>query len=256
MNEMSQDGLLGEVLSEGVLTLTLGRAPAHPLSRAMIAALHDALRRAMGDDHVHVLVIHGPGRIFCAGHDLKEIGRHRADPDEGRAFVTDLFEACSALMLDLAHCPKPTIALVEGIATAAGLQLMAACDLAYASPAARFCLPGVQNGGFCTTPAVAVSRVIGRRAVTEMALTGATYDADWALAAGLINRILPEAALATHVADLAGALAARNQAPLRRGLETLNRHLELPLEQAYALATPVMVEHFMDPGRRHLDWID
>ncbi|MCE8511130.1 enoyl-CoA hydratase/isomerase family protein [Ruegeria pomeroyi] len=256
MIEMPQEPLVGRTLEAGVLTLTLGRAPAHPLSRAMIEALHETVRRAMADDRVHVMVIHGPGRIFCAGHDLKEIARHRADPDEGRAFVTDLFEACSALMLDLARCPKPTIAMVEGIATAAGLQLMAACDLAYASPAARFCLPGVQNGGFCTTPAVAVSRVIGRRAVTEMALSGATYDADWALAAGLINRILPEAALAAHVADLAGTLAARNQAPLRRGLETLDRHLDLPLEEAYALATPVMVEHFMDPGRRHLDWTD
>lgn len=256
MTGTEQEPLLGEALNEGVLTLTLGRAPAHPLSRAMIAALHDALSRAMADDRVHVLVLHGPGRIFCAGHDLKEIARHRADPDAGRAFVTGLFQACGALMLDLARCPKPTIAMVEGIATAAGLQLMAACDLAYAGPDARFCLPGVKNGGFCTTPAVAVSRVIGRRAVTEMALTGATYDADWALAAGLINRILPEAALAAHVGALARDLAACNQGPLRRGLETLDRHLEVSLEEAYALATPVMVEHFMDPGRRHLDWTD
>ncbi|MCE8516922.1 enoyl-CoA hydratase/isomerase family protein [Ruegeria pomeroyi] len=256
MTGTEQEPLLGEALNEGVLTLTLGRAPAHPLSRAMIAALHDALSRAMADDRVHVLVIHGPGRIFCAGHDLKEIARHRADPDEGKAFVSELFAACAALMLDLARCPKPTIAMVEGIATAAGLQLMASCDLAYASPAARFCLPGVKNGGFCTTPAVAVSRLIGPRAVKEMAMTSATYGADWALAAGLINRILPDETLAAHVGALARDLAACNQGPLRRGIATLDRHLDLPLEDAYALATPVMIEHFMDPGRRHLDWTD
>ena len=254
MNEMSQEALLSEVLSEGVLTLTLGRAPAHPLSRAMIGTLHDALRRAGQDDAVRVVVIHGPGRIFCAGHDLKEIARHRADADEGRAFVEDLFEACSAMMLEVTRLPKPVIAMIEGIATAAGLQLVAACDLAYATPEATFCLPGVQNGGFCTTPAVAVSRAIGRKAVMEMALTGAAYDADWALAAGLINRIVPADALPGVVGELARTLAARNPGPVGLGKQTLYRHLDLSLEEAYALATPVMVDHFMDPGRRHLDW--
>ncbi|SDC93320.1 enoyl-CoA hydratase-related protein [Ruegeria marina] len=254
MNEMPQDPLLGETLTEGVLTLTLGRPPAHPLSRAMIGALHDALRRAGTDDSVRVVVIHGPGRIFCAGHDLKEIARHRADADEGRAYVEDLFQACSAMMLEITRIPKPVIAMVEGLATAAGLQLVAACDLAYATPEARFCLPGVQNGGFCTTPAVAVSRVVGRKAVMEMALTGAAYDADWALGAGLINRIVPAAELSVMVSELARSLAARNPGPVGLGKLTLYRHLGLPLEEAYALAIPVMVDHFMDPGRRHLDW--
>lgn len=254
MNGMSQEPLVDETLRNGVLTLTLGRPPAHPLSRAMIAALHAALGRAGQEDGVRVVVIRGPGRIFCAGHDLKEIARHRADADEGRAYVEDLFQACSAMMLEITRIPKPVIAMVEGIATAAGLQLVASCDLAYAAPGATFCLPGVQNGGFCTTPAVAVSRAIGRKAVMEMALTGAAYDADWALAAGLINRIVAADGLEEMVMDLARSLAGRNPGPVRLGKQTLHAHLGLSLEDAYALATPVMVDHFMDPGRRHLDW--
>jgi enoyl-CoA hydratase/carnithine racemase len=254
MNQMTAAPFVAETLEQGVLTLTLGRAPAHPLSREMIGALHGAILRAGQDDAVRVIVIHGPGRIFCAGHDLKEIARHRADADEGRAYVEDLFPACSQMMLDITQSPKPTIAMVEGIATAAGLQMVAACDLAYASADATFCLPGVQNGGFCTTPAVAVSRVIGRKAVMEMALTGAVYDADWALANGLINRVLPSDQLSQHVHDLAKTLATRAPGPVSKGKQTLHQHLDLPLREAYDLATPVMVEHFMDPARRRFDW--
>lgn len=254
MNQMTPERLVAETLEEGVLTLTLGRAPAHPLSREMIGALHDAIKRAGQDNAVRVIVIHGPGRIFCAGHDLKEIARHRADADEGRAYVDDLFSACSEMMIDITHSPKPTVAMVEGIATAAGLQMVAACDLAYASAEATFCLPGVQNGGFCTTPAVAVSRAIGRKAVMEMALTGAVYDAEWALANGLINQILPADKLAGHVHDLAKTLATRVPGPVSKGKQALQQHLDLSLRDAYALATPVMVDHFMDPDRRQYDW--
>lgn len=254
MNQMTAEPLVAETLEQGVLTLTLGRAPAHPLSREMIGALHEAVTRAGQEDAVRVIVIHGPGRIFCAGHDLKEIARHRADADEGRAYVEDLFAACSEMMIDITHSPKPTIAMVEGIATAAGLQMVAACDLAYASTDASICLPGVQNGGFCTTPAVAVSRAIGRKAVMEMALTGAVYDAEWALSAGLINQILPADQLAEHVHDLAKTLATRVPGPVSKGKQTLHQHLDLPLRAAYDLATPVMVDHFMDPDRRQYDW--
>lgn len=254
MNHMNVEPLVAQALEQGVLTLTMGRAPAHPLSRDMIGAMHEAIVQAGQDDAVRVIVIHGPGRIFCAGHDLKEIARHRADPDEGRAYVEDLFQACSDMMLDITQSPKPTIAMVEGIATAAGLQMVAACDLAYASAQATFCLPGVQNGGFCTTPAVAVSRAIGRKAVMEMALTGGTYDADWALAAGLINQILPADDLAAHVHNLAITLAGRVPSTVSAGKQALHQHLDLSLREAYDLATPVMIEHFMDPARRKFDW--
>ncbi|SLN45806.1 Carnitinyl-CoA dehydratase [Falsiruegeria litorea R37] len=254
MNQMTAEPLVTQALDQGVLTVSLGRAPAHPLSREMIAALHGVIVQAGQADDVRVIVIHGSGRIFCAGHDLKEIARHRADADEGREYVEDLFQACSEMMIDITHSPKPTIAMVEGIATAAGLQMVAACDLAYASVDATFCLPGVQNGGFCTTPAVAVSRAIGRKAVMEMALTGAVYDADWALVNGLINRVLAADQLPKHVHDLATTLATRVPGTVSKGKQTLRQHLDLPLREAYDMATPVMVEHFMDPDRRKYDW--
>ncbi|MCB1344308.1 MAG: enoyl-CoA hydratase/isomerase family protein [Rhodobacter sp.] len=238
--------LVSSALDAGVLTLTLGNGVAHPLSLPMIRALHGAL----DVPEARVIVIHGPGRIFCAGHDLKEIARHRADPDRGAAYLTALFDACAALMLAVAQCPVPVIAQFEGIATAAGLQLVAACDLAYAADTATVCLPGVRNGGFCTTPAVAVSRAIGRKAVNELLLTGEDRGADWALRVGLVNEVVPRDALGARVTEVAQGLAQRNAAPIRDGRACLSAHLALPLEAAYALATPVMVRHFLDENRR------
>lgn len=236
-------------MTEGVALITLGCAPAHPLSRPMIAALHHALDETATNPDVRVVVLHGPGHIFCAGHDLKEIARHRADPDQGQAFLTNLFNDCAAMMLALARHPKPTIALVEGIATAAGLQLVASCDLAFASDRATFCLPGVQNGGFCTTPAVAVSRALGRRATMHLALSGAAMDADWAQANGLLAQIFAANSVFEDTMRFARQLASRNPGPVQAGKAALNAHLHLALEQAYALATPVMIGHFMDDGR-------
>lgn len=241
--------LLHQSRAEGVQTLTLDNGPAHPLNRALIGALHDAIRAAEADPETRVIVIHGPGRIFCAGHDLKEIARHWADPDQGLAYLTDLFEACAALMQALATCRCPTIAMVEGIATAAGLQLVAACDLAFASETARVCLPGVRNGGFCTTPAVAVSRCVTRKHLMELLLSGEDRSAVWALNAGLFNAVLPPDALAAHVQGFARTLASRNPGPIAAGKTCTLAHLNSPLAQAYAAATATMIGHFMDPGR-------
>lgn len=249
MNQMPAPPPVTEALDSGVLTLTLGGGVAHPLSRGMIGALHDALRRAGDNDAVRAIILHGPGHIFCAGHDLKEIARHRDDPDLGRAYLEDVFRACAAMMLDLTMSPKATIAVVEGIATAAGLQLAAACDVAFASERATFCLPGVQNGGFCTTPSVTVARSIGRKRVLEMALSGAAFDARWALEAGLVNRVLPDGEAMAAAREFARGVARYPQAAVGIGKQTLYRHMEMPLAEAYALATPVMVEHFMDPAR-------
>jgi enoyl-CoA hydratase/carnithine racemase len=245
--------LVGAHQDGAVLTLTLGAAPAHPLSLAMIEALHEALIRAGEEDTVGAIVIHGPGRIFCAGHDLKEIARHRREADHGRAFLEWLFTACGEMMQAVATSPKPTIAMVEGLATAAGLQLVASCDLAYAAPGARFCLPGVKNHGFCTTPSVAVSRSVTPKHLMEMALTGEPVDADWALAAGLINRILPDNELAPFVQDMAARLAGHNRRAVADGKRAVKRQVEMPLEQAYAHATEVMVGHFMDPERIEIE---
>lgn len=240
--------LLNPSRADGVLTLTLGNGVAHPLSRAMIGALHAALEAATADPETRVIVIHGPGKIFCAGHDLKEIAAHRADADAGRAYLTDLFEACAAMMLALAGSAKPTIAQVEGIATAAGLQLVASCDLAFASEDARVCLPGVRNGGFCTTPAVGVGRVICQRHLLELLLSGEDRGALWAQNAGLFNAVLPAETLGAHVAQFACTLASRNAGPIALGKRTVLDTLCQPLAQAYAQATPVMVAHFLERG--------
>ncbi len=253
MNSQSPEPYLSENLVDGVLTLRLGAAPAHALSRGMIAALQDRLAAAAEDSDIRVLLLYGEGRIFCAGHDLKEIRQHRADPDQGRAYVEDLFHACSDMMVQLARMPKPTIAVVEGVATAGGLQLMCACDMTFAAETARFCLPGVNNGGFCTTPAVSVGRKIARNHVMELSLSGEMFDADWALRTGLVNRVCSAGTLLLEAQTFAKTLATRHAPAIATGKETLYRQLELPLEQAYAEATEVMIGHFMDPHRVALE---
>lgn len=243
------ENLVDEVLSCGVLWLKLGMAPAHALSRAMIEALDGALERATHNKDVRVVILHGEGRIFCAGHDLKEIRRHREDADQGRAYLETLFEACGRMMLRLAGMPQPTIAVLDGMATAGGLQLMASCDLAFAGENARFCLPGVSNGGFCTTPAVAVSRKLSYGHLMELALSGEDVDADWALRTGLVNRVYPADRLEEEVQAFAAELAARHAPAVVLGKATTQAQMALPLKEAYATATPAMVEHFMDPHR-------
>lgn len=249
MNQMTQPDLVTASREAGVLTLTLGAGKAHPLSLAMIEALHAELKAAETDPEARVIVIHGPGHIFCAGHDLKEIARHRDDPDHGEAFLRSLFEACARMMQAVHDHPRPTIAMVEGIATAAGLQLVAACDLAFASHDATVCLPGVKNGGFCTTPAVAVSRAVGRKHLMQLALSGAPQSAKWALGAGLFNEVLDPEALGARVREFAQELATRNPTPIALGKQATYAHLDLPLAQAYDMATEVMIGHFMDPDR-------
>lgn len=252
MNQMTQPDLVTTDVSEGLFTLTLGGGKAHPLSLAMIRAVHDAIDAAVADASVTVILLHGPGPIFCAGHDLKEINRHAADPDEGRAFLAELFDACAAMMQAIAGSSKPVIALVEGIATAAGCQMVASSHMAFAADTARFQLPGVNNGGFCTTPAVGVSRVVSRKHLMELLLSGETMDADWALNAGLINRALPAEEVVEATRAFALGVAARNPGPIQSGIETLNAHLGLPLDQAYDMARDTMIGHFMDPRRREM----
>ncbi len=248
-----QKSLVQTDLSEGVMTLSLGAAPAHPLSLRMIQDLQTTLDQCASDPQVRVVVLHGAGRIFCAGHDMKEIASHRFDNDHGAAYLTQLFECCATMMQTLATLPQPVIAMTSGIATAGGLQLLCSCDLAFATPEATFCLPGVTNGGFCSTPSVAVGRVIGPRQVMEMALSGERYDAQWALAAGLINRIVPADDLVSQTNDFARTLATRHTPAIVSGKRTLYEQLEMPLAQAYAHATQAMIGHFMDPARIERD---
>lgn len=253
MNQMTQADLVTAETVDGVTTLTLLNGKAHPLSSPMINTLHNVILAAGDDPETRVVIIHGPGHIFCAGHDLKEITRHRSDGDHGHAYLTQLFNDCAAMMQAITNCPKPTIAQLDGIATAAGLQLVTACDLAFAGPSASFCLPGVRNGGFCTTPAVTVSRAIGRKHLMELLLTGAPKDAQWGLNAGLINAIIPADELSSHVRELALSMTGYNAAPIASGKACLNDHLDMDIASAYDHATDVMVSHFMDPDRIALE---
>lgn len=246
MDDMPAERALTYDLTDGVGTITLLNGTAHPLSSRMIAALHRALDNAATDPGCRVVVLAAPGHIFCAGHDLKEMAHHRAGSDKGRAFLTQLFADCAAMMVTLARFPKPTIAMVDGIATAAGLQLAASCDLRFVSDRATFCLPGVVKGGFCTTPSVGVSRAISRTHLMELIYAGTPFDAAWALRTGLATRVFSPADLERETRAFAASLATRNPGPILAGKRALDAHLDLSLEDAYALATPVMVEQFLE----------
>ena len=245
MDHAQADTLLGIETAAGVRTITLLNGPAHPLSLRMIAALQRALDEAATDPACRVLVLAAPGHIFCAGHDLKEMAHHRAGGDKGRAFLTQLFSDCAAMMVTLSRFPKPTIAMIDGIATAGGLQLAASCDLRFVSDRATFCLPGIVRGGFCTTPAVGVSRAISRTHLLELIYAGTPFDAAWALRTGLATRVFAPDDLPRETHAFAATLATRNPGPILSGKRALDAHLDLRLEDAYALATPVMVEQFL-----------
>ncbi len=233
--------LLRERPAEGVAWLTLNRPAArNALSFALMAALDDALQAAEADDAVRVVVIAGAGPAFCAGHDLREV---RADGREET--MRALFTRCSALMTRIVRLRKPVIARVHGVATAAGCQLVASCDLAVAAESARFATPGVNIGLFCSTPMVALSRAVGRKAAMEMLLTGEMADAAHARAIGLINRVVPEEALDEAVLGLAGTIAAKSPLTLAIGKEAFYRQAEMDLDDAYAYAGAVMTRNMM-----------
>ena len=241
--------LISVDIEHRVATITLGNGRAHALSLALIQALHSTIADLDSDADVGAIILDGPGHIFCAGHDLKEIKLHRADPDHGLAYLQELFTACADMMLALTECAKPTLAMVDGIATAAGLQLVCACDLAFASTRATVSLPGVNNRGFCTTPAVAVSRVVARKHLMELLLSGETFDVQWAERVGIVNRVFSSEELANETRRFATTLAGRNMGPISAGKQTTLAHLDRPLKEAYAVATETMLGHFMDPKR-------
>jgi enoyl-CoA hydratase/carnithine racemase len=241
MTDQSQPPLLLRAAEAGVVTLTLNRPNArNALSMALMGALIDALREAAADNSIHVVVIAGAGPAFCAGHDLKEL---RAD--SSRATYQATFARCSELMMHIVRLPKPVIARVHGIATAAGCQLVASCDLAVASAETRFATPGVNIGLFCSTPMVAVSRAVGRKATMEMLLTGDLVDADHAARIGLINRVVPPERLDAAVAELAGKIASKSPHVLAIGKEAFYRQAELALDQAYAYTSEVMTTNML-----------
>jgi enoyl-CoA hydratase/carnithine racemase len=227
--------------ADGIAHLTLNRPQArNALSVALLDALERAIAAIAEDASVKVVVIGGAGPAFCAGHDLREV---RANPD--RAGLEALFMQCSRVMLALTRLPKPVIARVHGVATAAGCQLVATCDLAVAAATARFATPGVNIGLFCSTPMVALSRAIGRKPAMEMLLTGELIAAERARELGLVNRVVPEDGLDEAVHALAASIATKSPLTLAIGKEAFYRQAELDLEAAYAYAAAVMTRNML-----------
>ncbi len=216
------------------------------LSSDLMAALQAALQGAAADNATRVIVIAADGPVFSSGHDLKEMARHRADGDAGRAAYAGLFTQCSAMMQAIVHSPKPVIAEVGGLATAAGCQLVASCDLAVASTSARFATPGVDIGLFCSTPMVALSRNVGRKAAMEMLLTGEAIDGEQAVRIGLINKVVAPEILQSETMMLAGKIASKPRGTLKIGKDAFYRQLEMPLAEAYAYASKVMTENMLE----------
>jgi enoyl-CoA hydratase/carnithine racemase len=233
--------VLLESLDDGVLRLVLNRPAArNALSVGLMSALSDALARAAAENACRVVVIAGAGPAFCAGHDLREL---RSDPS--RAAYERVFAQCSELMLRIVRLPKPVIAEVHGIATAAGCQLVATCDLALAAEEARFATPGVNIGLFCSTPMVALTRAVGRKPAMEMLLTGDLVDAAAAKALGLVNRVVPRAELTTAVMGLARRIAAKSALTLAIGKEAFYAQADLGLADAYRYASEVMTRNML-----------
>jgi enoyl-CoA hydratase/carnithine racemase len=227
---------------DGVATLTLNRPDQfNSLSEALIEALQRELDRVAADDAVRAVVLAGAGRAFCAGHDLKEM---RANPQQ--SYYEDLFGRCGRMMQTVVSLPKPVIARVHGVATAAGAQLVASCDLAIASENARFGTTGINLGLFCSTPSVAVSRAMGKKRSFELLFTGDMIDAKTAEGVGLINRAVPLAELDAEVAKLAGKLAAQLPVAVRFGKQMFEKQLGMDLAAAYRFAGDTMAANMME----------
>lgn len=225
----------------GIATLTLNRpAQRNALSIALMTALQAEFDRIKEDRSVKVVVIAAAGPGFCGGHDLKEM---RANP--GRQAYEALFAQCSRLMMSIVRLPQPVIARVHAVAAAAGCQLVATCDLAVAAESARFAVNGVNIGLFCSTPMVALTRAIPRKAAMEMLVTGELIDARTALAYGLVNRVVADDRIDAAVAELAGKILAKSPYALKVGKEAFYRQAELGLEEAYAYASQVMTTNML-----------
>jgi enoyl-CoA hydratase/carnithine racemase len=236
----SSSPVLSEV-SEGIARVTLNRPQQfNALSMVLLEALEQTLARLAAEPEVRVIVIGAVGKAFCPGHDLKEMAAQRT-----QEFVAGLFAKCCRVMLSLTRMPQPVIARVHGIATAAGCQLVAACDLAVAADDARFATSGINYGLFCATPGVPLSRAIGRKRALEMLLTGEFIDAETALDWGLVNRVVPVHELDGAVDALARTLLAKPPAALASGKRFFYRQIEQGMEQAYEEAAAVITGHML-----------
>jgi enoyl-CoA hydratase/carnithine racemase len=238
--------LLLPARADGILSVTMNRAEArNALSENLMRALQLTLDEAADDASVRVIVLAARGTVFSAGHDLRELTAHRNDQDRGLGFYRAIFQQCSRLMQTIVRHPKPVIAQVQGLATAAGCQLVASCDLAVASSQARFATPGVNIGLFCSTPMVALSRAVPRKAAMEMLLSGEAIGAEEAHRLGLVNRVVAPADLESETRALARFIASKPRATLKMGKLAFQHQLELGLSGAYDYVCEVMTQNMM-----------
>ena len=238
--------VLSELNDNGILRLTLNDSQRrNVLSESMINELTEAFNDAKENNEVRVIVLAANGPAFCAGHDLKEITNARAQEDAGQSYFKKILNLCSQLMQVIVNNPKPVIAEVAGIATAAGCQLVASCDLAIATREARFATPGVHIGLFCSTPMVALSRNVSNKQAMEMLLLGDFITADRACSIGLINKAVDQKELTVEVMQMAEKMAAKSSTTLAMGKEAFYVQKEMPLDEAYVYASKVMVANML-----------
>ena len=245
MNEVSGI-LIKEKSSKGVLRLTMNNLDQkNALSETMISILKDELEDASTDQSIRVIVLAANGNVFCSGHDLKEITSARENQDNGHAFFQRLFDHCSTLMQLIVNSPQPVIAEVDGIATAAGCQLVASCDLAVADESARFGVNGVNIGLFCSTPMVALTRAVGRKKAFEMLVTGQFIEAKEAKEIGLINKVSKIGKLEETADELALQIASKLGDAVKIGKEAFYKQAEMSINDAYSYTGAVMAENMM-----------
>ncbi|HMN37467.1 MAG TPA: enoyl-CoA hydratase [Hyphomicrobium sp.] len=230
----------------GVAVVTLNRPQArNALSLSVLHQLHVAFKTLGADKQVAAIVLAANGPVFSSGHDLKEMTAHRADKDGGHAFFETTMRSCSEMMQAVVHCPRPVIAAVSGVATAAGCQLVASCDLAVAAESATFATPGVNIGLFCSTPMVALSRNVPRKKAMEMLLLGEAMSADDAVQYGLVNRAVAPGDVLAEALAMARKIASKSKATIAIGKSAFYRQIEAPLGEAYLYAARIMVENMM-----------
>ena len=259
--------LIKEMSSNGVLRLTMNNLDhKNALSESMMSVLSNEIKNASTDKSIRVIVLSANGNVFCSGHDLKEITAARTNEDYGEVFFQKLFDDCSMLMQLIVNTPQPVIAEVDGIATAAGCQLVASCDLAIASSESKFATPGVNIGLFCSTPMVALSRNIHKKNAMEMLLTGDFIDSEKAKEIGLINNVFPQESLASEVNKLAEKIASKSSMTVSIGKEAFYAQSEMNLSDAYKYTSKIMknnllkhdakegIEAFIE--KRSPDWKD
>lgn len=243
---MDKDRIILRTDEDGVAVLTLNSPKSiNALSEAMLTTMSEMLDDIAADRSVKAVVLRSGGNHFCAGHNLKEMTARRADEDGGFQYFQDLFAKCSAMMLRIVRLPQPVIAEVKGIATAAGCQLVASCDLAVAADDAKFATSGVNIGLFCSTPMVALARNVPRKLAMEMLLLGEFLPAARVAELGLVNRVVPPAGLVGASMEMARTIADKSPAAVKIGKRAFYEQLEMPLEQAYALAGRTMAENMM-----------